>query len=159
VQVPGIANVEITRENQPVGLTDSNGNFLVPGLLPYQGNVIGLNQDTVPPQDMVSATEQMISVPRSGGTVVHFDVHVLRAVRGRVLIEGTPVEYGSVDVVVDGKSLHSPIGRDGSVYFSDMPEGSYDLMVHSNGSLAHCPLMVPHHIEPVFNVGVLPCTR
>ena len=159
VQVPGIANVEITRENQPVGRTDANGNFLVPGLLPYQGNSIGLNQDTVPPQDAVTTTEQMISVPRFGGTVVHFDVHVLRAVRGKVLIDNKPVEFGSVDVVIGSKSVHSPVGHDGSVYFSDVPEGNYDLTVRSNGSLAHCLLTVPHHEQPVFDAGALRCTH
>lgn len=159
VQVPGIADVEITRENQPIGRTDANGNVLVPGLLPYQGNRIGLDQDTVPPQDAVATTQQMISVPRLGGTVVRFDVHVLRAVRGKVRIEGKPVEYGTVDVVVEDRPLHLPIGRDGSVYFSDMPEGNYDLTMRSNGVLAHCPITVPHHEQPVFNVGELACTR
>jgi outer membrane usher protein len=159
VQVPGIANVEITRENQAVGRTDANGNFLVPGLLPYQGNSIGLNQDTVPPQDAVAATEQMISVPRLGGTVVHFDVHVLRAVRGKVLIDNKPVEFGSVDVVIDGKSVHSPVGHDGSVYFSDVPEGIYVLTVQNKGSSVNCPLVVPPHKQAVFDAGALPCTH
>jgi outer membrane usher protein len=158
VEVPDLAGVKVTRENLPVGRTDANGDLLVPGLLPYQPNRIGIDQATVPVTDAIGATDIITSVPRFGGTVVRFDVHPLLAAKGRLTLAGTPVKFGSLSLSVDGKEVISPVGLDGSFYFADLPGGEYSAQLRNGGQLARCELHVPRRKAPVVDLGEIACT-
>ncbi|GAP66688.1 P pilus assembly protein porin PapC-like [Mizugakiibacter sediminis] len=158
VEVPGMAGVDITRENQTVGSTDQRGDVLVPGLLPYQANRIGLDQADVPAQYAVGSTAATVSVPRFGGTVVRFDVHPLQAVRGRLRLQDQAVRYGTLEMEVDGTVLRSPVGADGSFYFGDLAAGRYEARLHHEGAYARCALDVPASTAPIRNLGEVTCT-
>lgn len=158
VEVPDIAGVEVTRENLPVGRTDGGGNLLVPGLLPYQPNRIGIDQASVPVTDAIGATDIVTSVPRFGGTVVRFDVHPLLAAKGRVTIGGKPAKFGSLSLSVDGREVISPVGLDGSFYFADLPGGKYAARLRNDGQFALCELHVPRRKAPVVDLGEIACT-
>ncbi|MEN6540551.1 MAG: fimbria/pilus outer membrane usher protein [Mizugakiibacter sp.] len=158
VEVPGMEGVDVTRENQSVGRTDGRGDVLVPGLLPYQANRIGLDQADVPAQYAVGATAESVSVPRFGGTVVRFDVHPLQAVRGQLMLDGAGVRYGTLELDAAGATLRSPVGADGSFYFGDLAAGRYVARLHHEGSYARCALEVPASQAPIRNLGSVACT-
>lgn len=158
VEVPDMQGIDITRENQTVGRTDARGDVLVPGLLPYQANRIGLEQADVPAQYAVGATAEAVSVPRFGGTVVRFDVHPLQAVRGRLMLDGAGVRYGTLELDTAGTTLRSPVGADGGFYFGDLAAGRYVARLHHDGSYARCALDVHASQAPIRNLGSVTCT-
>ncbi|SRR5579883_79259 len=158
VQVPDMAGIEVTRENLPVGRTDSHGDLLVPGLLPYQANRIGIDQSSVPVTDAIGTTEVTTSVPRFGGSVVRFDVHPLRAVKGRASIAGAHASLGTLRIEIAGTPVISPIGLDGGFYFADVPAGDYAALLRNDGQDARCELHVPERKSPVFDIGEISCT-
>jgi len=158
VQTPGMANVEITHENQPMGKTDANGNLLVNNLLPYQANKLGIDQNSVPVQYQIDATQQTMSVPRLGGVVVHFGVHALHAVRGTLTLNGKSIQYGSGTLKRDGETLKTLIGLDGSFYFSDLAAGSYVLKARAVEGEMDCHFSVPASARPLTRLGAVNCS-
>ena len=157
VQTPGMANVEITHENQPMGKTDVNGNLLVNNLLPYQANKLGIDQNSVPVEYQIDATQQTTSVPRMGGVVVGFGVHALHAVRGTLTLNGKNIHYGSATLAHDGTTLKTLIGLDGSFYFSDLSAGSYVLKARAMEGEMDCPFNVPARTRPFTRLGAVKC--
>ncbi len=159
VQTPGMSGVEITRENQPIGATDANGNLLVTTLLPYQANKVGIDQSSVPLQYQIDATDQIISVPRLGGTIVRFGVHALHAARGELTLDGKPVKYGSATLQLNGKPMKTLVGLDGSFYFADLPTGHYTLQADTSSGEVSCRFSMPPNTRALTNLGKISCMR
>ena len=159
IETPGTASVEITRENQSIGKTDADGNLLVTNLLPYQANRVGIDQNSVPLQDQIDTTEQVISVPRLGGTVVRFGVHAVHAARGVLMLDGKVAPYGTAMLKTKDAPMKTLIGLDGSFYFSDLPAGSYTLLADTaNGDLT-CRFTMPSDTRLLTNLGKIACIR
>lgn len=158
VQTPGVADVVITRENQPVGKTDADGNLLVTGLLPYQANKIGIDQNSVPLRYQIDATDQVMSVPRLGGTLAHFGVHALHAARGTLTVDGKAVQYGSATLTVKDTPMKTLIGLDGSFYFPDLPAGTYTLRANAAEGDMQCPITMPVGAQPLIDLGKIHCS-
>jgi outer membrane usher protein len=157
VETPGLSNVEITSQNQPIGKTDGGGSLLVYNLLPYQINKVGINQASVPLEYQIDATDQTVGVPRLGGTIVRFDIHALHAARGVLMLGGKAVQYGTATLLVQDKPTNTLIGLDGSVYFADLPGGKY--VLHADTAHGHlsCPVRVPASSSPVIDLGAIHC--
>lgn len=158
VQTPGVVGVVVTRENLPVGKTDANGNLLVTNLLPYQANKVGIDQNSVPLQDRIDATDQVMSVPRLGGSIVRFGVHALHAARGALTLDGKLVQYGSATLVAKDTPVKTLIGLDGSFYFPDLPGGSYVLQATTAQGMLQCPITMPAGKQPLTDLGRIACT-
>ena len=159
VQTPGVSGIDVTRENQVVGKTGAHGNLLVTDLLPYQANKVGIDQNSVPLDDQIDATDKIVSVPRLGGTIVRFGVHSLHAARGALTLNGAVVKYGTATLVSDGARIKSLVGLDGSVYFSDLPAGSYLLHAQTAEGALQCRFRMPAGKRPITDLGKIACTR
>jgi len=159
VETPGISDVEITHENQPVGHTDADGNLLVSNLLPYQANKVGIDQNSVPLLDQIDATDQVISVPRLGGAVVRFGVHVLHAARGMLMLDGKVVQYGTATLTTKDNTMKTLIGLDGSFYFSDLPAGNYTLQAQTGNGDMNCHFIMPTDVRSLTDLGTIACSR
>lgn len=158
VETPGLSNVEITSQNQPIGRTDASGNLLVTNLWPYLINKVGLNQDSVPLEFQIDSTDQQVSVPRLGGTIVRFGVRALHAARGVLMLHAEAVRYGTATLLVDDKPMHTLIGLDGSIYFADLPRGKYLLNADTANGHLSCPLSVPATTSPMIDLGLIACS-
>ena len=158
IETPGLSNVDVTSQNLPIGKTDASGNLLVTNLLPYQINKVGINQASVPLDFEIDATDQTVSVPRLGGTIVRFGLHALHAARGVIELGGKAVHYGTAAVLVEDKPVKTLIGLDGSFYFSDLPGGRYVLHADTANGRLSCPLKVPGSSSPVIDLGPIDCT-
>jgi outer membrane usher protein len=158
VETPGLGDVEVMSQNQPIGRTDTNGNLIVYNLLPYQLNKVDINQATVPLDYQMDQINQVISVPRLGGTIVRFDIHELHAARGILKVGNDVVKYGSAAITINGKPTRTLIGLDGSFYFSDLPGGKYVLQADTARGRLSCPLKVPSTSGPLIDLGAVRCT-
>jgi len=157
IETPGLSGVEVTSQNLPIGKTDASGNLLVPNLLPYQINKVGINQSSVPLEYEIDATDQTVSVPRLGGAIVRFGLHALHAARGVLTLNGKTVQYGTATVPVEDKTAKTLIGLDGSFYFEDLPGGKY--LLHADTASGHlaCALRVPASSSPITDLGRVAC--
>lgn len=159
IETPGTPGVEVTRENQPIGHTDADGNLLVTNLLPYQANKVGIDQNSVPLEDQIDSTDQIISVPRLGGAVVRFGVHALHAARGVLMLDGKAVQYGTATLTTKDIFMKTLVGLDGSFYFADLPAGSYILQAHTAEGDMRCGFAMPNNNHPLTDLGRITCIR
>jgi len=159
IETPGVPDIEITHENLPMGKTDASGNLLVTNLLPYQTNKVGIDQNSVPLDDQIDATDQIISVPRMGGTIVRFGIHALHAARGVLMLNGKATQYGTATLMSQGTPMKTLVGLDGSFYFSDLPTGDYTLQAETADGDISCHFTMPSSTHPLTDLGKITCIR
>jgi outer membrane usher protein len=141
VRVPGLAGVQVRRENLPVGVTDAAGELLVRDLLPYYPNRIGYDDDDVPADWSTGPNALTVAVPRHGGAVVPFQARPLRAVAGSLRLPHAGA--ATVRLRGDGHDYSTRIGSSSRYYLEDVAPGAYTLEVElDSGARARCTLQV-----------------
>jgi outer membrane usher protein len=162
----GVPGVRAYAEGQEVGRTDRRGDLLVPSLLPYYGNRIGIADRDVPVDYEVGGVEQLAAPPYRGVAVTRFPVSRLRAAQGTLSTDaGVPPAYGDLTVRVEGRSLSgdqaqafatSPVGGDGRFYLQGLPAGAHQGLVDWSGG--RCSVLVEVPAEPAFvDLGTVRC--
>ena len=129
VRVDGIEGVPIMRSHQTVTKTDARGLAFVPGLLPWQTNLIAIDPVDLPLDvDMSSTIKEVVPYARSGVVV---DFVVRRTRQALVLMhqrDGTPVPLGAkVRLLPSGPEFIT--GRRGEVWLTDLAEHRQRLQV------------------------------
>jgi outer membrane usher protein len=143
VKVNGIEGVPVKRSNQVVAITDARGLAFVPGLLPWQKNVIEIDPVELPLDAEVDNTTQNVTPYPRSGMVVDFAVRrthqALLVLRQR---DGMPVPVGArVRLVPAGTEFIS--GRRGEVWLTDLAENQQRLQVYWPGGGCTLELAVP----------------
>ncbi len=161
VRVPGVAGVRATSSHQVVGRTNRHGEVLVPGLLPYYGNVLGIAEEDVPLTNTLSRVRTVVAPPFRGGTIVTFPSARLQGLAGSVAIamgaETRVPTYGQLVVGEDARWV-SPIGERGEFYLDQVLPGRYPAVVEDRAGSCAFTIEVPVSRTPIVNVGVLTCT-
>jgi outer membrane usher protein len=162
IRVPGLGGVHGTASNQDVGTTNGSGDLLIPSLIPYYGNRIGIADRDVPVDYEIGSVERTVATPYRGGAVVEFPVKRVTTVTGRVLIveEGTEKApaYGELTVTgPDGKPQISPVGGDGGVYLENLSPGRYPAAVEYKEAVCRFTLVVPASPSAFVSLGTLRC--
>ena len=159
IRVPGVGGVHGTISNQVIGTTDSKGNLLVPGLLHYYGNRIGIDDKDIPLDHDIGATEKVIAPPTRGGAVVTFPVRRVQSVSGTAVIDdqGATVlpAYGQIVVMVAKQEMVSPLDEAGNFYLENVSPGSYSAEVQYAAGTCTLPLEVPAGATALVNVGTI----
>jgi outer membrane usher protein len=153
--VPGIRGFA---EGQEIGRTDRHGDLLVPRLLPYYANRVGIADADVPVEYQIGRTELLAAPALRGGVVTRFDVAALHAVEGDLLVAGAGVApaYGELRVRAAGAAFSSPIGGDGRFYLESLPAGSHPAEAEWSGGRCRVTLVVPAS-PPIADLGSLRC--
>lgn len=162
LRVPGVAGVHGYASNQEIGTTDSRGDLLIPSLIPYYGNRIGIADRDVPMDYAIDAVEKTVATPLRGGAVVAFPVRRVTIVTGRVVLAEAGREivpaYGELTVTgPDGKPLVSPVGSDGGFYLENLPPGRHPAAVEFKGTICRFTLVIPVSASPFINLGTVRC--
>ncbi|KAI3603850.1 hypothetical protein D8I24_2787 (plasmid) [Cupriavidus necator H850] len=158
VKVNGIEGVPVMRSNQAVAITDARGLAFVPGLLPWQKNVIEIDPVELPLDAEVDNTTQIVTPYPRSGMVVDFTVRrsrqALLMLRQR---DGTPVPVGArVRLAPAGAEFIS--GRRGEVWLTDLPENQQRLQVYWPGGGCTLELTVPASLDGApSKIGPLAC--
>ncbi|MDE2345440.1 MAG: fimbrial biogenesis outer membrane usher protein, partial [Gammaproteobacteria bacterium] len=120
VQVPGIPNVTVYADNQPVATTDKNGDALVPVMRPYQNNPISLDAGTLPLSTQVASLQEN-AVPRfNSGVVVKFPITSMRGATLTIKLEnGKPLPAGAFGQI-KGQPQKFPVGLNGEAYITGL---------------------------------------
>jgi outer membrane usher protein len=161
IQVPGAPGVRGYLNNHEVGRTDRNGNLLIPELIPYYSNRLGIADQDLPIDYKVEEIEKVLSTPLRGGGVARFDVQRIRTVTGSVAMEladkNLSPAYGQLTVHDGLVSVSSPLGREGEFYFDSLHAGTFDAEVDSAVGTCRFKLEVPARDEPFIDVGRIKC--
>jgi outer membrane usher protein len=161
IKVPGLAGVHGMISNQVVGTTSQKGNLLVPNLLSYYGNRVGIDDRDIPLDYNIGATEMTIAPPYRGGAVVSFPIRRVQSVSGIVVVEdqGKAIvpSYGQITVQVEGKPVDSPLDEAGSFYLENVPPGSYAAEVEYATGVCSFRLAVVAGATALANVGTVRC--
>jgi len=162
IRVPDVPGVRGYLSNQEVGRTDSSGNLLVPNLLPYFGNRIGIAAEDVPLEYTLAATEQLVGPPVRGGAVVSFPARRIQGLVGNLLIDrqGQALipAYGELTVTAEGQPYSSPIGRDGEIYLENVPAGRHSGLIEHRDTTCRFTLDVPVSAASLVDLGAIRCS-
>jgi outer membrane usher protein len=161
IRVPGVAGVEGYRSNLEVGRTDANGDLLVPNLISYYGNRLEINDQDVPMNYGVDATERVVAPGYRSGAVVDFPVHRYLAYSGTLAIRsktGTKTAaFGELEVVAGGTKYDSPVGEHGEFYLDGLPPGSYPATIAVGGESCAFTFVAPPSDKPVTDMKEVTC--
>jgi outer membrane usher protein len=161
IRVPGVPGVHGTMSNQVVGTTDSKGNLLVPSMLHYYGNRIGIDDKDIPLDHDIGSTERIIAPPTRGGAIVSFPVRRVLSVSGTVVIDDqgltTLPSYGQIIVLADKRQVVSPLDEAGNFYLENVPPGSYSAEVQYEAGSCTFSLAVSFGTTALVNVGTIRC--
>lgn len=162
VRIPGVKDVRVYSSNNIVGRTDSRGDLLVPNLLPYYGNRLGIDDRDIPLSYEVQAVERTVAPPHRGGALVQFPVQQIRIVTGSVVVRGAKGNvvptFGQLTLTSGGKSHESPLGRNGEFYFDNIAPGTYQAVIEYLRGTCSFPLVIPPGTEAVVKLGQQTCS-
>lgn len=161
VEVPGLANVAVLRENQVVGHTDGRGRALVTELLPYHSNKLGIDQNDVPPQYNLEQMASNVAVARQGGAIVRFEATLVRAAYGRLIWSnagaGQSASGGNLSVTTRQGVKDVIVDREGRFYFEDAEPGTLTATWSSAGVELQCVFVVPETSPGMVALGDVAC--
>ena len=142
----GVPGVTTYLENQVVGVTDDQGDLLVPSLLARYSNRLSIRAADIPMDYEVGKVEQLVAPFRKGGMVVRFDVTPIRAVVGRLqLAAGDQAAPGGGELVVvqDGTELRAATSGDGRFFLEGARPGMHAADVTWRGGTCRATLAIP----------------
>lgn len=162
IRAPGVPGMRGYVNNQEIGQTDSRGELIVPNnLISYYGNRISINDQDVPLDYRVDATEKTVAAPFRGGAVVVFPVIHLQIITGTLTVETAGAisipAYGRLIVTVADQTVESPIGKRGEFYLENVPAGKHSAVIENQEKMCHVTLDIPASAEPFLKLGQVPC--
>ena len=151
IRVPGVAGVRGTISNQEIGHTNAQGDLLVPDLLPYYGNRLGIADQDIPLSHSVDASEKIVAPPFRSGAVITFPVKRIQSFTGviRIDISGkiTTPAYGQLTVTAAEERFESPIGKEGEFYLENVPPGRHRAAIEFGETVCRFELDIPKSNE------------
>jgi outer membrane usher protein len=161
LQVPGLAGIRGELENQEIGRTDGRGELLLPRLLPYYGNHVGINAADIPFDRILGATQRIVGTPIRGGAVVRFDAPKVQAWLGilRILRKGKSIVPAAGDLFLQrgAEEARFPLGEDGAFYLEGVGEGLWHATVVFAGERCAFELTLPSSGEMLEQLGTVSC--
>jgi outer membrane usher protein len=129
VKVDGVPGVSVQRSNQVVAVTNARGLAFVPGLLPWQENLIAIDLVDLPLDVDVASTRQEVTPYARSGVLVDFGAH--RSRQALLVLrqpDGTPVPIGAIVRLLPA-GPEFMVGRRGEAWLTDLAEESQGVQV------------------------------
>ena len=118
----GAADVRIYRENRKIARSDDDGEALLTGLVPYTRNRIAVESRDYPMSVIIARNETLVVPPREAGVIVNLAPKAPHPARVLVrMADGTAPPLGA-RVTRKNSAVPLIVGRNGEVFFSDLPE-------------------------------------
>ncbi|MEO7391506.1 MAG: fimbria/pilus outer membrane usher protein, partial [Ramlibacter sp.] len=159
VKVDGMPGVPVWRANQIVATTDDRGRAFVPGLLPWQKNLVAIDPSDLPMDVEVTSPSQEVTPYARSGVVIDF---AARRNRQALLVlhqgDGQPVPVGAtVRLLPAGPDFTA--GRRGEVWLKGLAESEQDVQVSWPTGGCVLQFKVPSHPDGApGKIGPLTCT-
>jgi outer membrane usher protein len=161
IRTAGAKNVRGYVNNQELGRTDRNGNLLVPNLLSYYGNHLGIAQEDVPIQYGIGATDMTLAPPTRGAAIADFPLTIPHFYRGHVIVDehGAQVipKYGDIRVMGPKGEISSPLGEEAEFELEGVQPGKRTFAIDYTGGTCEISLDIADSDNTVIDLGVLTC--
>lgn len=160
----GLADLAVQRENLDVGRTDARGDLLVRDMVPFFPSQVGIDQESIPLAYRFGTLEHAVAVPRNAGAIVGFDISLMHAVRGRIMLQQADgqtqaAHFGQITVQTRSGPLQSRLGGSGAFWFDELAPGRYHGALRTDGGDARCTLDVPANApNGIADLGAVVCT-
>ena len=154
-EIPGYPGVTVYQNGLPVATTDARGNAVLPQLLPFQKNVISVDESTIAAQSNIGAPMVTVTpyrgaavaakfkTARPGGVLVR-----MRGADGRALPAGTRVEYDD---------SYANVADDGYVYLVGVMSGHLVITSTDSGTLCQAAVEIPDVVTTMPDIGIASC--
>ncbi len=158
----GMPGVEVKLNGQLAGRTGKRGSLLVPGLINYSRNNLGIDLSELPlGYTLVDDTTEALAPYYRGGVVADFRIRAMRSVEGRLRWwqdgQFHAVEFAGLDISGGGIKRTTFTGYDGLFYFDNLPAGAYTLRMYKNDRECRAGIEVPAVDEPGLDLGEIDC--
>jgi outer membrane usher protein len=161
IRVPDVAGVHGLVSNQVVGTTDRKGDLLIPSMLSYYGNRIGIDDKDIPLDHDIATTEMNVAPPYRGGTIVTFPVRRVLSATGTMVVEANGKTlvpaYGQLVIDVAGRSVVSPFDEAGNFYLEDVAPGEYPAEAEYEAGSCKFTLRVKTGETALVQLGTVRC--
>jgi outer membrane usher protein len=161
VKVGDFENAHVYYNNQEAGVTDKNGEIIIPGLVSYYPNSISINDTDFPVNYTIPAIEKLVTIPFRGGGMVSFDLRKLQAFTGRLIIAGKDTqvgaEYWGLEVQTDDRVIEAVVGKRGEFYLENIPAGSFPARLFSEGRECVFTMKIPASDDAMVDMGEVIC--
>lgn len=156
VEVPGYADVNIYRDNQPIAHTNAKGMALISRLRPYEVNSVRIEQADLPMDARIGAL-QLDAIPYlRSGLLLSFPVKRSRGATLTLLLDsGEPLPAGAV-VKLAGEAEEFPVGLRGETYVTGL-EAANQLHATWRGQTCVVDVAFPKSDDPLPDLGVFKC--
>lgn len=157
VSTNGIPGVPIKLQNNPVGVSDSQGLLLVTQLNSYQKNEISIDPMDFPANMRISKITANATPADRSGTLVSFGITPVRAAQV-ILVDSRSrvIPQGSTATLSSGARQSSVVGFDGIAYF-DMLEAHNRLRITSGSDTCNVQFDFPKEQKDIARIGPLVC--
>ncbi|GMT41785.1 MAG: hypothetical protein IEMM0002_0196 [bacterium] len=162
VKTHAIKGLPIERSNQKAGITNKDGDALVPGLISYYNNKISLGTENLPLEYVLEGDDKQYVKPGyRGGSVVEFRISRLQAFEGRLFFiekgEKTAAQYAGLEITLDGEIMEIFTGANGEFYMENIPPGEYTARLFDDKKECEIRLTVPESDKMIVDMGEVSC--
>lgn len=120
VDTNGFSGIDVLRENQKVGKTDTSGQLLVPDLRAFGINHLAIDPNDVPVDATLASPTRDVRPQDRSGVVVQFPIRRSRSALLRVVSEGgVPIPMGSIARLLPN-GVNVPVGYDGELFIQEL---------------------------------------
>jgi len=151
VKVGDLGGVKVNYSNQEVGITNKNGEVIVPNLISYYYNDLSFEDKDIPVNYEIAETRKYVSPPLRGGGIVKFQIRKVQGFVGRLFIvekgEKKPAEYWGLKIWVDGEPKEVLVGKEGEFYLENIPAGRFPAMLFRQDSACSYHMIFPESDE------------
>lgn len=156
VIVEGYPGLRVYADDQLVGVTDSGGTLVVPGLRAFEANRIRIDETDLPLEAQVEATEVMVRPFARSGTRVRFAVRAERGVLMRVRREDGSAVPAGARAQVEGSDEAHIVASGGELYIPAL-SGTKRLTIVWEGGACAFAAKVPDTDDPQPRLDGLVC--
>jgi outer membrane usher protein len=161
IRVPGVGGVRGYLNNQVVGRTNSQGNLLVTGLLPYYGNRLSIAPGDIPFNRSIGGLRRTVATSPRGGALVLFRAKQTHYYRGTIVVRRGQRDvipaYGELTVRSGRHHTESPLGKKGEFELEDPRPGRATVDVVWAGGRCRMSLVIPASRQLVMSLGQIRC--
>lgn len=119
----GRQGVHVTLENRAVAVSGRDGDALVPGLVAFAPNKIGIDADDYPISTLVAESERVVAPRRYAAVVVDLAPRIAAPLLVRIRLADGSVPPPGSRAVLDKDDTQVPIfGRNGKLFLEDLRE-------------------------------------
>jgi len=156
VRVPNGPGVRVYADDHLIGVTGANGALVVPGLRAYEANRIRIDENDLPLDVQLAASDVAVRPFARSGVLVAFDVRRERGVLMKVALEdGRPLPAGA-RVLADGGAAPAVAVSGGEVYLPGLI-GTVALTASWEGGTCSFTAIVPDNDDPQPRLDGLVC--